>query len=91
MVAGSSFFFFGLGVLVICAYLCLYRMGRGPTAADRSVALDILGVVLVGFCSLLALLTGRDFYINLAIAWALLAFVGTLALAKFLEGRGFDE
>jgi len=28
---------------------------------------------------------------NVAIAWALLAFIGTLALAKYLEGRGFDE
>ena len=87
----SSFIYFGLGVLVVCAYLCLYRMGKGPTAPDRAVALDMLGVIFVGFCGLLAILTGRDFYVYLAIAWALLAFIGTLALAKFLEGRGFDE
>jgi multicomponent Na+:H+ antiporter subunit F len=32
-----------------------------------------------------------DWYLNIAIAWALLSFIGTLALAKYLEGRGFDE
>jgi multicomponent Na+:H+ antiporter subunit F len=80
-----------LGVLLLCCFLCLYRIGRGPTAPDRTVAIDILGIVIVGFCALVAVITGRDFYINLAITWALLSFIGTVALAKYLEGRGFDE
>jgi len=71
--------------------LCLYRIGRGPTAPDRTVAIDILGIVIVGFCALFSLVTGKDFYMNLAIAWSLLSFIGTIALAKFLEGRSFDE
>ena len=80
-----------LGVLMVASYMCLYRIGRGPTAPDRTVAIDILGVILVGFCALLGLLTGRDFYLSVAIAWALLSFIGTIALAKYLEGMGFDE
>jgi len=77
--------------LFICCFLCLYRIGRGPSAPDRTVAIDILGVVIVGFCGLMALVTGQDFYLNVGLAWALLSFIGTLALAKFLEGRGFDD
>jgi len=34
---------------------------------------------------------GRDFYMNVAISWALLSFIGTIALAKYLEGKAFDE
>jgi len=83
--------FIGLGALLLAGYLCLYRIGRGPSAPDRTVAIDILGVILVGFCALLSLLTGRGFYMTMAIAWAMLSFIGTLALAKFLEGKGFDE
>jgi multicomponent Na+:H+ antiporter subunit F len=71
--------------------MCLYRIGRGPTAPDRIVAIDILGIVLVGICGLLGLETGKDFYLNVALAWALLSFIGTIALAKFLEGRSFDD
>jgi multicomponent Na+:H+ antiporter subunit F len=71
--------------------MCLYRIGRGPSAPDRTVAMDILGIVLVGFCALLGLVTGKDFYLNVALTWALLSFIGTIALAKFLEGRSFDE
>jgi multicomponent Na+:H+ antiporter subunit F len=55
------------------------------------VAIDILGIVIVGFCALHGLATGKDFYLNVALAWALLSFIGTIALAKFLEGRSFDE
>lgn len=80
-----------LGVLLLCCFLCLYRIARGPTAPDRTVAIDILGIVIVGFCALLAVLTGKDFFINIAITWALVSFIGTVALAKYLEGRGFDE
>jgi multicomponent Na+:H+ antiporter subunit F len=87
----ESFVYTGLGVLLVSSYMCLYRIGCGPTAPDRTVAIDILGVILVGFCALLSLLTGRDFYMSVAIAWALLSFIGTIALAKHLEGMGFDE
>jgi len=77
--------------LCACCFMCLYRIGRGPSAPDRTVAIDILGVIVIGFCGLLALTTGQDFYLNVALAWALLSFIGTIALAKFLEGRSFDE
>jgi multicomponent Na+:H+ antiporter subunit F len=80
-----------LGLLLLCCFMCLYRIARGPTAPDRTVAIDILGIVIVGFCAFMAVLTGKDFYINIAITWALLSFIGTIALAKYLEGRGFDE
>jgi len=78
-------------VLTASGLLCLYRVGRGPTAPDRTVAIDILGTLVVGFCCLFALLTKQDFYMDIAIAWALISFVGTIALAKYLEGKAFDE
>lgn len=78
-------------VLMVCCLLCLYRIYRGPTAADRMVAIDILGILVVGFCAFCAISTGKDFCMNIALSWAVLSFVGTLTLAKYLEGKGFDE
>jgi len=78
------------GVLMLGSALCLYRIGKGPTAPDRTVAIDILGTLVVGFCCVMALATGQEYYMNIAIAWALISFVGTLALAKYLEGRSYD-
>jgi multicomponent Na+:H+ antiporter subunit F len=77
--------------LVACCFLCLYRIGRGPTAPDRTVAIDILGIVIVGFCAVLGITTKRSYFLDVAIAWSLLSFIGTIALAKFLEGRHFDD
>jgi len=78
-------------ILMLCFGLCLVRLLRGPTPADRAVAVDTLGILIVGFCAILSIPTGRDWYIDIAIAWALQSFIGALALAKYLEGRGFDE
>ena len=78
-------------VLMMCFGICLLRLMLGPTPADRAVAVDTLGILIVGFCAILSVATGRNWYIDIAIAWALQSFIGALALAKYLEGRGFDE
>ncbi len=80
-----------MAVLTASIFLCLCRIGRGPTAPDRTVGIDILGLVVVGFSAILCLVHRTDFYMDIAIAWSLLSFIGTIALAKHLEGKGFDE
>jgi multicomponent Na+:H+ antiporter subunit F len=74
-----------------CGLLCLVRAAAGPTAADRIAALNALGMVAVGFCALMALHFGQAFYMNVALCWAVISLVGSLALAKYLEGKQFDE
>jgi len=86
----SPFEQIAFGLLVLSSMLCLYRIGKGPSAPDRTVAIDILGTLIVGFCCIMAVWTGLEYYMNIAIAWALISFVGTLALAKYLEGRTYD-
>ncbi len=76
---------------VLGVFLCLYRLVSGPTAPDRAVAIEIMGIILVGFCTILSLLTGAEFYMSVAIAWALLSFIGSMALGKYLEGKELDE
>ncbi|MBN1490617.1 MAG: hypothetical protein JXA69_11930 [Phycisphaerae bacterium] len=80
-----------LFALVLCAFLCLYRIGRGPSAPDRAMGIDILGTLIVAFTALTGLHTGRDWYLSIALAWALISFIGAIALAKNLEGRAYDE
>ena len=87
---GTAFAVF-TSVLLLCCAMCVYRIGRGPTAPDRTVGIDILGTVVAGFCALLALETGKDYLMNVALVWSLVSFIGTLALARYLEGRPSDE
>jgi len=55
------------------------------------VANDILGIIIVGFCGIFSALSKQDLYMNIALAWALLSFIGSIALSKFLEGRTYDD
>ena len=78
-------------ILLLCCLCCLVRVFRGPTAPDRAVAVDILGFLIIGFSALLSLPTGRSWYIDIGIAWGLQSFIANIALAKYIEGKDFDE
>jgi multicomponent Na+:H+ antiporter subunit F len=82
---------FLIAVLTICCFLCLYRIYKGPTAPDRVVAVDMLGIIVVGFCSLFSLQRGEGYLMDIAIAWTLQSYIAVLALAKYLEGKRLDE
>lgn len=77
--------------LLLAAFLCLYRIAKGPTPADRMVAIDILGLIVVAICAIIALFLRESFFMDITITFALLSFVGSIALAKYLEGRSLDD
>ncbi|MGC9336943.1 MAG: monovalent cation/H+ antiporter complex subunit F [Candidatus Cloacimonadia bacterium] len=79
-----------VNVLMFCFLFVIIRIVKGPTVADRIVAIDITGILIIGICALFAIAFNRSFYIDIGIAWGLQSFIGTLALAKFLEGRSLD-
>jgi len=83
----SKFFY----PLIYCVLLCVVRLVMDATTPERTVSIDILGIVVLGICAVLALFTGKSFYMDIALAWALQSFIGMLALAKYLEGRKLDE
>lgn len=78
-------------ILLILCLVCFIRALVGPTLADRMVAVDILGIIVVGLCVLLAVKFKREFLVDVAFAWIFLSFIGTIALAKYLEKKKLDE
>ena len=80
-----------LYILMGLSFLCFLRVVIGPTIADRMVAIDIFGILVVGICALLVIKTGRLFLIDVAIAWIVLSFIGTVTLAKYLARNKLDE
>jgi multicomponent Na+:H+ antiporter subunit F len=55
------------------------------------VAIDIFGILTVGICALMVIITGRRFLIDIAITWAILSFIGTITLAKYLSRKKLNE
>jgi len=63
------------------------RLVKGPSLPDRIVALDMMTVLIVSFCGLFALQSGDVAFIDVAIVLALIGFLATVALARFVERR----
>ena len=75
-------------LFVIGAFtLTAIRLVKGPSYADRFVSIDMLTGLGVAACALTALATGRDEFLDVAFALALIAFVATAAFAAFLERK----
>ena len=70
-----------LGLAMVCA---AFRILRGPRAQDRVVGLDTLYVNAMLLLLTFGIRTGQQLYFEAALVIALLGFVGTVALAKFL-------
>lgn len=71
----------------VMAALCLafVRLVIGPSLPDRVVALDLLSLLTVCFIALFAIIADTDDYLDIAIALALVAFLGTVAFARYAE------
>ena len=78
-------------ILSLGAFFCLYRALQGPSIPDRAIAVDIMTVIFSSITALVALKYKLAYLIDLSIALAVISFVGTLALAKYLEGRSLDD
>ncbi len=79
-----------LYILILACLLCLYRVVKGPSSADRLVAIDLMGIMIIGLCGVLTITTQRSWYMDIGIAWALQSFITVMAFSKFLEGRNLD-
>jgi multicomponent Na+:H+ antiporter subunit F len=75
----------GLFILTSSMALVVYRLIRGPKNADRIIGLDLMSVLVVALVALLAIFTGESVFLDVAIAYALVAFLGTVAFARYLE------
>ncbi|MGB0497110.1 MAG: monovalent cation/H+ antiporter complex subunit F [Rubricella sp.] len=83
-VVGWSLAMTGL-MLTLALLMATWRLLKGPTTADRVVALDLITMILVGFLVVFAMASGVGSYMDAAIVLSLVAFLGTVAFARFVE------
>ena len=74
--------------VVLAMGLATVRLLRGPTLADRVMALDVLVIAAVGGVALVAWQTGRAVFLDVAVAVAMVTFISAVALAWYLERKG---
>jgi multicomponent Na+:H+ antiporter subunit F len=74
-----------MGFIIAGLFLALFRLVRGPTTLDRVVALDLIGLLAMGFILAFTILSGRRVFLDVAVIMALIIFLGTVAFARYLE------
>lgn len=77
-----------MGVLCAAMLLGVYRVIRGPSLPDRVIAVDLITTIAVGMIALYAIESGQKVFLSAGIALALLAFLGTVALAVYIRRGG---
>lgn len=75
--------------LLFCVIMAMVRVIRGPTAPDRIVGLDTINTIVIVGMVVFGAAFNEVIYIDVAIVYALLSFISTLFIAKYLEGGDF--
>jgi multicomponent Na+:H+ antiporter subunit F len=70
-----------LGAIVLAGI----RFFRGPTAADRTIAFDTLTIISISVIALLAARYGRVIFLDVALIYGILSFIGVIAIARYIE------
>ena len=76
-----------LGGLVLASLVTLlagYRVLRGPTIPDRVVGLDTIGTNIVAIAALFAIQTDRGLFVTVSLVLAIIGFISTIAVARFV-------
>jgi len=84
MILFEAFLLITLGTLLL---ICIARIILGPTASDRIVGLDATNTLAIALLVVLGVVFREIIYVDVAIVYALLSFVSTLYVSKYLEGH----
>ena len=75
-------------IILLAVILGVTRLVKGPSSADRIVALDTVTTVISSLLVLLALFFERYIFLDISFVFAALSFTSVIVIARFLEGRG---
>ena len=75
-------FEFSINICGIAFIICLWRIALGPTAFDRILAVNAVGSLVIISITIHGFLMGRPEFIDIAILYALINFIGTIAILK---------
>jgi multicomponent K+:H+ antiporter subunit F len=74
----------GLGAIAVAMFLNLWRLLLGPEITDRILALDTFYINTIAVLMLLGIRLGNDIFFEAALLIAMMGFIGTVALAKYI-------
>lgn len=74
-----------IAALLVIMALSMVRALKGPTVYDRVMAANVFGTLTVLFISVYGFMRGRPDFLDIALVYAVINFIGTIAVAKFVK------
>lgn len=79
-----------LSLIGVGLIMSLVRLIKGPTVMDRIVSVDTMNIMIVGLIAVLSILLENSLYLDIAIVYGVLAFLETVVLSKYMEGKSHE-
>ncbi len=71
--------------LILFMFIALYRAFLGPTCCDRVVAINAVSAKVISVIVLVSYIFGEEYFLDVALAYALISFITVVGIAKYLE------
>lgn len=82
----SGFFYGILSVLALMLVLCLIRAVKGPRIADRLVAVNMMGTMVMAMIALLAVVKDQGYLMDICLIYAMISFLSVVVLTRIYTG-----
>mgnify|MGYP003670016904 CR=1 FL=1 len=80
-----------LPILSVSALMVFIRFVKGPHVADRVLSLDLLITIGLGFITVVSIITDQSTFLDIALIFALIAFLSTVAFSYYLEKKSKEK
>lgn len=74
-------------ILVVTILACLYRVVKGPTNADRLIAVNVISTKTIVLISMISILFGKKYYDDVVMVYALIGYLATVVISQFVDER----
>ena len=85
MISPEMIVYIAVGVMTLAMLMAMVRFVKGPSVVDRVVAFDSLTISSLVVISVIAMLSNRMIYFDVAIVYGLLSFIGVIVVAKYIQ------
>lgn len=90
--SAGDWVFLGITVIIsVGLILCVIRLLKGPSLADRVVALDLISALMMVVFMDFALFFGTEVYLSVALAIAVVGFLATVSISRYMEVEDADD
>lgn len=87
----SKLLTFSILFLSATIFICMFRAVKGPSAADRLIAINVIGTKTIVLIIIVSFLLNETYFVDVAIVYALISFLSSIVIAKYIESSGGEK